>query len=76
MTMLKHLQISDLSFRRHVLVQALIIDDLLLSLSPEAKQKLATLNASNKSVIYAGQLSEENVCQLDHRPTHPVSHSC
>ena len=58
-----HLQISDLSFRRHVLVQALIITDFLLSLSPEAKQKLATLNASNKSVIYADQLSEENVSQ-------------
>lgn len=57
------IQISDLSFRRHVLVQALIITEFLLSLSPDAKQKLATLPASNKAVVYSDQLSEENVRQ-------------
>jgi THO complex subunit 1 len=55
------LQISDLSFRRHVLVQALIIVDFLLSLSAQGKEKLATVNASNKSVLYTDQLSPEDV---------------
>lgn len=58
-------QISDLSFRRHVLVQVLIILDFLLSLSVKAKEKLskATLpQNANKSVMYADQtLSEEDV---------------
>lgn len=52
---------SDLSFRRHVLVQALIITEFLLSLSAEAKQRLSTLPAANKAVVYNEQLSEENV---------------
>lgn len=53
---------SDISFRRHILVQALIIMDFLLSLSNKTKEKLAG-NAQNKSVIYLGQvLSEEDVC--------------
>lgn len=52
---------SDISFRRHILVQALIIMDFLLSLSPKTKEKLAG-NAQNKSVIYLGQvLTEEDV---------------
>lgn len=54
------LEISDLSFRRHVLVQALIITDFLLSLTAGAKEKTASFNASNKSVIYNDQLSEDN----------------
>ncbi|KAJ3490328.1 hypothetical protein NLG97_g5802 [Lecanicillium saksenae] len=54
------LEISDLSFRRHVLVQALIITEFLLSLSAEAKQKLSGLPAANKAVVYNEQLSEEN----------------
>lgn len=54
-------QMSDLSFRRYVLVQALIIIDFILSLTPEAKEKLAGINASNKSVMYNEQLDEENV---------------
>ncbi|KAH6604012.1 nuclear matrix [Trichoderma cornu-damae] len=53
-------QISDLSFRRHVLVQALIITDFLLSLSKEEKEKRTNINVSNKSVIYPDQLNEEN----------------
>lgn len=55
-------QIGDLSFRRHVLVQALIISDFILSLSAGAKEKLVNMNASNKSVLYNDQLNEENVC--------------
>ncbi|KAL7941967.1 THO complex subunit 1 transcription elongation factor domain-containing protein [Trichoderma barbatum] len=54
------LEISDLSFRRHVLVQALIITDFLLSLSKEEKEKRTNINVSNKSVIYPDQLNEEN----------------
>ncbi|OAA58804.1 THO complex, subunit THOC1 [Cordyceps fumosorosea ARSEF 2679] len=54
------LEIRDLSFRRHVLVQALIITEFLLSLSTEGKQKLSGLPAANKAVVYSAQLSEEN----------------
>ncbi|UNI21544.1 hypothetical protein JDV02_007524 [Purpureocillium takamizusanense] len=54
------LEIGDLSFRRHVLVQALIITDFILSMSAGAKEKLASMVASNKSVMYNDQLNEEN----------------
>ena len=53
-------QISDLAFRRHILVQALILIDFLLSLTAKAKVKLE--NESNKSVLYAFTLSEDDVC--------------
>lgn len=52
------LEISDLAFRRHVLVQALILVDFLLSLTPKAKKKLE--QTSNKSVLYGYTLTEEN----------------
>ncbi|PNY27213.1 THO complex subunit 1 [Tolypocladium capitatum] len=58
------LEISDLSFRRHVLVQALVITDFILSMSTGAKEKLANISASNKSVVYYDQLNEENVSIL------------
>ncbi|KAL8843016.1 MAG: hypothetical protein Q9176_002319 [Flavoplaca citrina] len=51
------LEISDLAFRRHILVQGLILVDFLLSLTPKAKKKLE--NASNKSVLYNYTLPEE-----------------
>ncbi|KAK5988864.1 THO complex subunit 1 [Cladobotryum mycophilum] len=54
------LEISDLSFRRHVLVQALIITDFLLSLSAGERGKRTNINVSNKSVVYSDQLSEDN----------------
>ena len=55
-------QISDLSFRRNVLVQALIIMDFLLSLSAKAKEKLAAAKVHNKSVMYLDQrLGDEEV---------------
>lgn len=57
-------QINDLAFRRHILVQALIILDFLLSLTSEAKAKLENLNLQNKSVQYAYILSEEDVSLL------------
>lgn len=54
-------QINDLAFRRNILVQALIIMDFLLALSPKAKEKLASVKAPNKSVTYSDQqLSEED----------------
>ena len=52
------LEISDLAFRRHVLVQALILVDFLLSLTPKAKKKLEHM--SNKSVLYTYSLDDEN----------------
>ncbi|TAQ86778.1 hypothetical protein B7494_g4892 [Chlorociboria aeruginascens] len=58
------LEISDLSFRRHILVQVLIVMDFLLSLSVKAKDKLSKADLPdnlNKSVMYADQiLSEED----------------
>ncbi|POS87369.1 hypothetical protein EPUL_000447 [Erysiphe pulchra] len=52
------LEIRDLSFRRHVLVQSLIILDFLLSLSAKSKEKLskAVIDNPNKSVIYTDQI--------------------
>ncbi|RGP63371.1 nuclear matrix p84 [Fusarium sporotrichioides] len=59
------LEISDLSFRRHILVQALIIMDFLLALSSQARDKLTetlqTTASINKAVMYGDQvLSEED----------------
>ncbi|AEO69581.1 9488df5f-fb33-4ec4-854b-57beee312a39 [Thermothielavioides terrestris] len=55
------LEISDLAFRRNILVQALIVMEFLLALSPKAKEKLASVKAPNKSVTYSDQqLSEED----------------
>ncbi|KAL8835546.1 MAG: hypothetical protein Q9170_003279 [Blastenia crenularia] len=53
------LEISDLAFRRHILVQALILVDFLLSLTPKAKRKLE--HSSNKSVLYNYTLAEEDI---------------
>ncbi|ROT42796.1 guanylate kinase [Sodiomyces alkalinus F11] len=56
------LEISDLSFRRHILVQTFIITEFLLYLSPKAKEKLASIKTPNKSVMYLDQvLSDEDV---------------
>ena len=52
-------QVSDLAFRRHVLVQALILTDFLLSLTARAKKKLE--DKTNKSVLYSYTLSEADV---------------
>ena len=52
------LEVSDLSFRRHILVQALILVDFLLSLTPKAKKKLE--QATNRSVLYAYILNDDN----------------
>ncbi|KAI9793041.1 MAG: hypothetical protein M1816_000939 [Peltula sp. TS41687] len=54
------LEMMDLSFRRHICVQTLILVDFLLSLAPQAKAKLADLNNPNKSVQYQYTLSDEH----------------
>ncbi|KAL8790779.1 MAG: hypothetical protein Q9213_000403 [Squamulea squamosa] len=53
------LEISDLAFRRHILVQGLILIDFLLSLTPKAKKKLE--KTSNKSVLYNYTLPDEEI---------------
>ncbi|KAI9784874.1 MAG: hypothetical protein M1835_003486 [Candelina submexicana] len=60
------LEISDLSFRRHILVQALILMDFLLSLTPKAKAKLAGLPTPNKSVLYDYTLNDEDAKWATH----------
>ncbi|KAB8201570.1 THO complex subunit 1 transcription elongation factor-domain-containing protein [Aspergillus parasiticus] len=52
------LEVNDTAFRRHVLVQALILLDFMLSLTPKAKVKLAEL--TNKSVLYGFVLNEDD----------------
>lgn len=52
------LEVSDTAFRRHVLVQALILLDFMLSLTPKAKSRLADL--TNKSVLYGFVLGDED----------------
>ncbi|KAI1500468.1 THO complex subunit 1 transcription elongation factor-domain-containing protein [Biscogniauxia marginata] len=46
------LEISDLYFRRHILIQAFIILDFLLSLTPQARAKIANITPQNRSVVY------------------------
>lgn len=54
-------QIGDLSLRRYVLVQALIIIEFLLSLTAEAKKGLSSVEIINKSVAYLDHtLSDED----------------
>ncbi|KAH8686704.1 THO complex subunit 1 transcription elongation factor-domain-containing protein [Ilyonectria robusta] len=54
------LEISDLSFRRHILVQALIIIDFLLSLSAQSREKLSAAASTNKAVMYIDQILSED----------------
>ena len=53
------LELSDLAFRRYILVQSLILVDFLLSLTPKAKRKLE--HTSNKSVLYNHSLNGEEI---------------
>lgn len=52
------LEVHDIAFRRHILVQALIILDFLLSLTTSARLKLS--DSMNKAVLYPFTLSEED----------------
>ncbi|KAK5168593.1 hypothetical protein LTR04_006229 [Oleoguttula sp. CCFEE 6159] len=53
------LELSDLAFQQHILVQALILIDFLLSLTQKSKQKMVELNAQ-KALLYDYTLSDEN----------------
>lgn len=52
------LEIGDTAFRRHILVQALILLDFMLSLSPSSKARLA--DCTNKSVLYGFVLNDDD----------------
>ncbi|KAJ5273582.1 hypothetical protein N7478_008707 [Penicillium angulare] len=52
------LEVSDTAFRRHVLVQALILLDFMLSLTSQAKTRSTDL--TNKSVLYGFTLSDDD----------------
>lgn len=54
------LEIGDLQFRRHILVQMLIVLNFILSWTPEAKKKYELMKTTNNSVIYAGEFSAED----------------
>ena len=53
------LELSDLTFQRHVLVQALVLLEFLLSLTPQAKKKTEQLKAQ-RSMIFNHTLSEND----------------
>ncbi|KAF3939762.1 hypothetical protein ABW19_dt0209503 [Dactylella cylindrospora] len=53
------LEVRDLVFRRHILVQFLIVIEFLLTLSPKYKKYLEA-DAKNRSVQFAYTLSEED----------------
>ena len=54
------LELSDLAFQRHILVQAQILLDFLLSLTERAKKRLASLETPNKSMLYNFTLGEND----------------
>lgn len=54
------IQLSDLAFQRHILVQALILIDFMLSLTEDAKQKVAHIT-TQKSLQYDLTLKDEDV---------------
>lgn len=53
------LELSDLTFQRHVLVQAIILLEFLLSLTPGAKKKTEQLKAQ-RSMLFNYTLAEED----------------
>lgn len=54
------LELSDLAFQRHILVQALILIHFLLSLTEQSKKKISALDAVNKSMLYSFTLNEDD----------------
>ncbi|KAL1962631.1 hypothetical protein VTN77DRAFT_9345 [Rasamsonia byssochlamydoides] len=52
------LEVNDIAFRRHVLVQALILLDFILSLTPKARSRLP--KSINRAVVYNYVVSEED----------------
>jgi THO complex subunit 1 len=56
------LEMSDLFFRRHILIQAIIVLDFLGSLSASARAKYTNIQHPNKSVMYSDKVVlEEDV---------------
>nr|POE89776.1 tho complex subunit 1 [Quercus suber] len=54
------LELSDLAFQRHIMVQALILINFLLSLTEKAKKKLTSTDAAtNRSMLYDFTLDKE-----------------
>lgn len=59
------LEMSDLFFRRHILIQAIIVLDFLRSLTASARAKYTNIQHPNKSVMYSDKIvSEEDVSRL------------
>lgn len=56
-------QLSDLAFQRHIVVQALILLDFLLSLTERAKKKLSHVT-TQKAMQYEYTLSEQDVSAM------------
>jgi THO complex subunit 1 len=54
-------QINDLTFRRHILVQTLIILNFILSWTAEAKKRYELIHPANKAVLYSTEFSEDDV---------------
>ncbi|KAI5269479.1 nuclear matrix protein [Aureobasidium subglaciale] len=59
------LELSDLAFQRHILVQGLILIDFLLSLTEKAKKKWADVEkanpkSANRGLLYGFTLNEDN----------------
>ena len=52
---------SDLAFRRHILVQSLILIEFLLSLTPKAKSKISP-ESKNKAAMYSFEFLDDEVC--------------
>ena len=55
-----HLQLSDLAFQRHILVQALILIDFLLTLTEKAKSK-PLYQKGQKAMQYTFTMREQDV---------------
>ncbi|OAA56642.1 tho complex subunit [Niveomyces insectorum RCEF 264] len=67
------LETSDLTFRRHFLLQALIIMEFLLSLSAQGKEKLATANVQNKSVVYPDKVLSDDEAAWAAKMKHDIT---
>jgi hypothetical protein len=77
--MTDHIQLSDLAFQRHILVQALILIDFLLTLTEKSKSKPFYQNAQ-KAMQYNFTLREEDVSACHFAPSSspspsPLSHA-
>ncbi|QIW95141.1 hypothetical protein AMS68_000659 [Peltaster fructicola] len=63
------LELGDQAFQRHILIQALILLNFLLSLTEKAKKKLPTVEHPNKSLLYDFTLDAEDTKWATHTST-------